>query len=65
MLDVDSFLCGKLLIIFGDKALMWVLRSHINHENEHVLSIEQGEARRSKYKRLKLGGGQTYDRSSD
>jgi hypothetical protein len=25
----------------------------------------QGEARHRKYKRLKLGGGQAYDRSSD
>jgi hypothetical protein len=35
------------------------------HENEHVRSIRQGEARHRKYKRLKLGGGQSYDRSSD
>jgi hypothetical protein len=26
--------------------------------------IEQGEARHRKYKRLKLGGGHVYDRSS-
>jgi hypothetical protein len=36
-----------------------------NHENEHVRSMGQGEARRMKYKRLKLGSGQAYDRSSD
>jgi hypothetical protein len=36
-----------------------------NHENEHVRGIGQGEARRSKYKGLKLGGGQAYDHSSD
>jgi hypothetical protein len=36
-----------------------------NREKEHVRSIGQGEARRNKYKRLKLGGGQAYDRSSD
>jgi hypothetical protein len=36
-----------------------------NHENEHVHSIGQGEARHRKYKRLKLDGGQAYDRSSD
>jgi hypothetical protein len=34
-------------------------------ENEHVRSIGQGEARHGKCKRLKLGGGQAYDRSSD
>jgi hypothetical protein len=36
-----------------------------NHENEHVHSIGQGKAGHIKYKRLKLGGGQAYDRSSD
>jgi hypothetical protein len=36
-----------------------------NHENEHVPSIRQGEARHRKYKRLKLGGGQAYDLSSN
>jgi hypothetical protein len=36
-----------------------------NHENEHVRGIGQGKARRIKYKRLKLGGGQAYDLSSD
>jgi hypothetical protein len=34
------------------------------HENEHVRSIGQGDRRR-KYKRLQLGGGKAYDRSSD
>jgi hypothetical protein len=37
----------------------------INHNNENVCYIGQGEARHRKYKRLKLGGGQVYDRSSD
>jgi hypothetical protein len=37
-----------------------------NHENEHVHTIGQGEARHRKYnKRLKLGGGQSYDHPSD
>jgi hypothetical protein len=36
-----------------------------NHENENVRNIGQGEARHRKYKRLKLGGGHAYDRSSD
>jgi hypothetical protein len=36
-----------------------------NHENANVRNIGQGEARHRKYKRLKLGGGQAYDRSSD
>jgi hypothetical protein len=37
----------------------------LNHDNENVRYIGQGEARHRKYKRLKLGGGQAYDRSSD
>jgi hypothetical protein len=36
-----------------------------NHENEHVRRIGRGEARHRKYKRLKLGGGQAYECSSD
>jgi hypothetical protein len=36
-----------------------------NHKIEHVHGIGQGEARHKKYKRLKLVGGQAYDRSSD
>jgi hypothetical protein len=36
-----------------------------NHDNENVRNIGQGGARHRKYKGLKLGGGQAYDRSSD
>jgi hypothetical protein len=36
-----------------------------NHKNANIRNIGQGEARQMKYKRLKLGGGQAYDRSSD
>jgi hypothetical protein len=36
-----------------------------NHDNENVRNIGQGEAGHRKYKRLKLGGGQAYERSSD
>jgi hypothetical protein len=36
----------------------------LNHENPNVRVTGQGEARHRKYKRLKLGGGQAYDRSS-
>jgi hypothetical protein len=35
-----------------------------NHENANVRNIGQGEAHHRKHKRLKLGGGQAYDRSS-
>jgi hypothetical protein len=37
----------------------------VNHDNANVRYIGQGRARHRKYKRLKLGGGQAYDRSSD
>jgi hypothetical protein len=36
-----------------------------NHENANVRNIGQGELRHRKYRRLELGGGQAYDRSSD
>jgi hypothetical protein len=36
-----------------------------NYGNEHVRGIGQGEARHRRYKRLKLGGGKAWDRSSD
>jgi hypothetical protein len=35
------------------------------YENENVLSKGEGEAKHRKYKRLKFGGSQAYDRSSD
>jgi hypothetical protein len=34
------------------------------HDNENVHNIGQGEAPHRKYKRLELGGGRVYDRSS-
>jgi hypothetical protein len=37
----------------------------LNHDNENVRDIGQGEARHRKYKRFKLGGSQAYDCSSD
>jgi hypothetical protein len=36
-----------------------------NHENANLRDIGKGEARYRKYKRIKLGGGKPYDRSSD
>jgi hypothetical protein len=35
----------------------------LNHEYVNIPSIDQGEARHSKFEKLKLGGGQAYDRS--
>jgi hypothetical protein len=37
----------------------------LNHLNPIVCDIGQGEPTHRKYKRLKLGGGQAYDRSAD
>jgi hypothetical protein len=36
-----------------------------NHENEHVRSTGQGEARHRRYMGLKLGGGEAYNCLSD
>jgi hypothetical protein len=36
----------------------------LNHENPNIRATGQEEPRHRKYKRLKLGGGQAYDRSS-
>jgi hypothetical protein len=35
-----------------------------SHENENVRNIGQGESSHGRHKRLKLGGGHLYDRSS-
>jgi hypothetical protein len=48
----------------ADRILQAVSRSHTNDE-KRVPNIGQDEARHRKYKRLKLGGDQAYDRSSD
>jgi hypothetical protein len=37
----------------------------LNRDYVNVRYTGQGEARNRKYKRLKLGNGQAYDRSSD
>jgi hypothetical protein len=36
-----------------------------NHENINVRDVGKGKAQDRKYKRLKFGSGQVYDRSSD
>jgi hypothetical protein len=40
-------------------------RSHTNLKNAKVRNIGQSETQHRKYKMLKLGGSQTYDRSRD
>jgi hypothetical protein len=37
----------------------------LNHVNPNVRGIGQGESMYRKNKRLRLGGGQAYDRSAD
>jgi hypothetical protein len=37
----------------------------LKHVNPNVHGIGQGGARHRKHKRLKLGGGEAYDRSAD
>jgi hypothetical protein len=37
----------------------------LNHVNPNMLGIGQGVVMHRKYKRLKLGGGQDYDRSAN
>jgi hypothetical protein len=37
----------------------------LNHVNPNVRGIGQGEARHKNYRRVKLGGGQAYDRSAE
>jgi hypothetical protein len=37
----------------------------LNHVNSNMHGIEDEEARHRNYKRLKLGGGQAYDRSAN
>jgi hypothetical protein len=37
----------------------------VNHVNRNIHSIGPGDAMHRKYKRLKISGGQVYDRSAD
>jgi hypothetical protein len=47
-----------------NKSLQVTVEVVQNHDNENVRNIGQGEARHRKYKSLKLGGDEAYDRSS-
>jgi hypothetical protein len=50
---------------FITKLCMAQAKVILNHVNPDALGIRQGETRHWKYKRLKLSGGQAYDRSAD
>jgi hypothetical protein len=58
-LIVKLRLCKQRLLLCN------VRNTHASNNKRIVLYIGQGEARHRKYKKLKLGGGQPYDRSSD
>jgi hypothetical protein len=62
--------CGSYITIVTDITVLTKLcrqQAEViqNHDNENVRNIGQVEAQHKKYKRLKLGCGQAYDRSSD
>jgi hypothetical protein len=63
----DFHMAFKLPYIHDYITKLWRQQAKViqNHENANVRNIGQGEPRHRKYKRLKLGGGQAYDRSSD
>jgi hypothetical protein len=63
----DLHLVFNLQYIYGYITILCRQQAEViqDHKNEHFRSIGQGEVRHRKYKRLKLGGGQAYDRSSD
>jgi hypothetical protein len=57
----QPFACIRLY----NKIVQATSRGLQNHENEHVRSVGQGEARHIKYKRFTLGTGEAYDRLRD
>jgi hypothetical protein len=63
----DLHMAFKLPYIYGYLTKLCRQQAEVlkNHENANVRNIGQGEPRHRKYKPLKLGGGQAYDRSSD
>jgi hypothetical protein len=54
-----------LCLWFSNKIMQAATEVVQNYHNPNVRNIGQGEAQRRKYKRIKLGGGQAYNRSSD
>jgi hypothetical protein len=55
----------KLLYVYDYITKLCRQQAEVIQSHENVRNIGQGEARHRKYKRLKLGGGHAYDRSSD
>jgi hypothetical protein len=63
----DLHMAFKIPYVYHNKTKLYRQQTKViqNHYNENVRNIGQGEARHRKYKGLKLGGGQAYDRSND
>jgi hypothetical protein len=55
----------KIPYVYDYKTKLRRTQAEVSHVNPDVHGTGQGEARHRKYKRLKLGGGQAYDRSAD
>jgi hypothetical protein len=62
-LSDSGFIAFKLPYIYD--YITKLCRQQAEVIQNHVRNIGQGEPRHRKYKRLKLGGGQAYGRSSD
>jgi hypothetical protein len=62
----DLHLAFKIPYVYNYIAKLWWREAEVilNHKNQNVRATGQGEARHRKHKRLKLGGGQVYGRSS-
>jgi hypothetical protein len=63
----DLHTAFNLPCVYGYITKLWRQQAEViqNHDNEHVRGIGQGKARYRQYKRLELGCGQAYGRSSD
>jgi hypothetical protein len=65
ILDLHIFLQIPYVYDYITKLCRQQAQVNQDHENIHVRNIVHGKARHRKYKRLKLGDGKAYDRSSD
>jgi hypothetical protein len=63
--DMHIFLQVPYVIEFITKVCKQQVKLIQHHENIHICNTGQGEAQHRKCKRLKLGGGQAYDRLTD
>jgi hypothetical protein len=61
----DLQMAFKLPYIYDYITKLCRQQAEVIQNRENVLNTGQGERRHRKYKRLKLGGSQAYDRSSD